>query len=172
MYGVKESLIFSTWQELHAASAEHLKATGARIADAVVVAVQDRMHCEVVLAFAEQGYDLLCEKPMATSVEDCVRMADAVKNAGIIFGMGHGMCPCEVLHSMSGFNSYSEIIVLRYSPYSKAMSEVIHSGSLGKLINIQHLEPIGYYHFAHSYVRGAWGKEAEASFSLMTKSSQ
>lgn len=63
-------------------------------------------------------------------------------------------------------------VVLRYSPYSKALYEVINSGSLGKLINVQHMEPIGYYHFAHSYVRGNWGKEADSSFSLMTKSCQ
>ena len=48
------------------------------------------MHCEVALAFAAQGYHMLCEKPMATSIEDCVRIADAVKKAGIIFAMGHG----------------------------------------------------------------------------------
>ena len=33
---------------------------------------------------------MLCEKPMATNVEGCVRIADAVKKAGIIFAMGHG----------------------------------------------------------------------------------
>ncbi|KAH8113443.1 NAD-binding protein [Phellopilus nigrolimitatus] len=148
-HGVDASLVFHTWQAFHAASAETLATVGTRLADAVVVTVQDHMHCAVVRAFASQGYHVLCEKPMATSVEDCVRIADAVKKAGIIFGMGH---------------------VLRYSPYSKAMAEIIHSGSLGKLINVQHLEPIGYYHFAHSYVRGNWAKEKDSSFSLMTKS--
>ncbi|KAI5120934.1 hypothetical protein M0805_002914 [Coniferiporia weirii] len=148
-HSVDASLVFHTWQDFHAASAETLKTVGKRLADAVIVAVQDQMHCEVALAFAAQGYHMLCEKPMATSVEDCVRIADGVKKAGIIFGMGH---------------------VLRYSPYSKAMSEIIHSGSLGRLINIQHLEPVGYYHFAHSFVRGSWGKEKTSSFSLMTKS--
>ncbi|THH11533.1 hypothetical protein EW145_g578 [Phellinidium pouzarii] len=130
-HSVDASLVFHTWEDFHAASVETLKTT-------------------VALAFASQGYHILCEKPMATSVEDCVRIADAVKKAGIIFGMGH---------------------VLRYSPYSKAMTKIIHSGSLGRLINIQYLEPIGHYHFAHSYVRGSWSKENDSSFSLMTKSS-
>lgn len=48
------------------------------------------MHLEVTLAFAAQGYHILCEKPMATSLEDCVKIEAAVKKAGIIFGMGHG----------------------------------------------------------------------------------
>ena len=52
------------------------------------------------------------------------------------------------------------------------MAEIIHSGSLGKLINVQHLEPVGYYHFAHSYVRGAWANEETATFALMAKSCQ
>lgn len=52
--------------------------------------MQDSIHVEVAVAFAEQGYHVLCEKPMATSIEDCVRMEKAVKNAKIIFGMGHG----------------------------------------------------------------------------------
>ncbi|THH02425.1 hypothetical protein EW026_g475 [Hermanssonia centrifuga] len=146
---VDQTLVFNTWQELHKASEETLKTVGTRLADAVLVTVQDHMHLEVVLAFAEQGYHILCEKPMSTNIEDCIKMEAAIKKAGIIFGMGH---------------------VLRYSPYSKAITEIIRSGALGQLINIVHVEPVGYYHFAHSYVRGSWAREKESCFSLMTKS--
>ena len=83
-------MTFNSWQDLHAASAETIKAIGKRLADAVLIAVQDHLHVEVALAFAEQGYHILCEKPMATSLRDCIMIEEAIKKAGIIFGMGHG----------------------------------------------------------------------------------
>ena len=63
-------------------------------------------------------------------------------------------------------------LVLRYSPYSEEITEIVRSGTLGDLINIVQVEPVGYYHFAHSYVRGNWKQEKRSSFSLMTKCCQ
>ncbi|KAG6817192.1 hypothetical protein H0H87_011550 [Tephrocybe sp. NHM501043] len=148
-HAIDSTLVFHDWRALLAASAETIATVGTRLADAVVVAVQDRMHLEVTLAFAAQGYHILCEKPMATTPEECVRMADAVKRSGRVFGMGH---------------------VMRYSPYSKELSRILHSGALGSLVNVVHVEPVGYYHFAHSFVRGNWNNETTSSFSLLTKS--
>ena len=125
------------------------------------------MHKDVVLAFAQQGYHILCEKPMATNLSDLIAMEKAVEEAGIIFGVGHGM------HTpASGDQAFDIRVVLRYSPYTRAVTEVVRSGQLGELVNAVHIEPVGYFHFAHSYVRGHWAKEAESSFSLMTKSCQ
>ncbi|KAI6035255.1 NAD(P)-binding protein [Pisolithus orientalis] len=148
-HNVDAALVFNHWQDLLQASAETIETLGRRLADGVIVAVQDNMHRDVVMAFAAQGYHILCEKPMAITARDCFDMEAAVKKAGIIFGMGH---------------------VLRYSPYTKAITEIIRSGTLGELVNAVHVEPVGYYHFAHSYVRGNWAKETGSSFSLLTKS--
>jgi len=134
-YGVDHSLVFETWEQFHKASAESIQTIGKRLADAVIIAVHDQMHAELVEAFAAQGYDILCEKPMATSIEHCLQIEAAVKKAGIIFGVGH---------------------VLRYSPYSRAVTQIVRSGKLGQLVNAQHIEPVGHWHFAHSYVRGNW----------------
>jgi len=46
---------------------------------------------------------------------------------------------------------------------------IIDSGELGQLINVVQVEPVGFYHFAHSYVRGNWSSEQESSFVLLTK---
>ncbi|KAI8846925.1 hypothetical protein BC829DRAFT_397458 [Chytridium lagenaria] len=127
----------------------HLLTLPTRIADAVVVCTLDALHADIVVALAEKGYHILCEKPMATSAVDCVRMARAVEKAGVIFGVCH---------------------VLRYSPYFRAVKREIRKGRIGDVINITHVEPVGWYHYAHSYVRGNWAKEADTSFSLMTKS--
>jgi predicted dehydrogenase len=140
---------------------------GKRLADAVVIAVQDYMHAEVTVAFAEQGYHILCEKPMATCLDDCLKMEMAVKKAQIIFGMGHGMNSADTF-------SYRLTLpaVMRYSPYSQEITDIVRSGSLGRLINVVQVEPVGYYHFAHSFVRGNWNKEKNSSFALMTKCCQ
>ena len=68
--------------------------------------------------------------------------------------------------------TYTGYLVLRYSPYSKEITKIIRSGVLGELVNAVQVEPVGYYHFAHSYVRGNWSSEKNSSFSLMTKSCQ
>ncbi|PPQ65227.1 hypothetical protein CVT26_000204 [Gymnopilus dilepis] len=148
LHKVDRTLVFDTWEDLLAASAETISTIGKRLADAVLIAVQDHMHAQVAVAFAAQGYHILCEKPMATSVQDCIKITNAVNDSGRIFGMGH---------------------VMRYSPYSREITEIIRSGALGELINVVQVEPVGYYHFAHSYVRGNWSKEKSSSFSLMTK---
>lgn len=90
-HAIDDTLVFNTWQDLLKVSTETLETVGKRLADAVIVAVQDHMHKDVVLAFAQQGYHILCEKPMATNLGDLVAMEKAVNEARIIFGMGHGI---------------------------------------------------------------------------------
>ena len=47
--------------------------------DAVIVATPTKYHCEIVIAAANAGKHILCEKPMAMSVEECDRMDEAAK---------------------------------------------------------------------------------------------
>jgi len=57
--------------------------------DIVYVVLPNAMHAEWVIRAARAGKHVICEKPMATSVEDCRRMIDACKDAGVILSLGY-----------------------------------------------------------------------------------
>lgn len=120
-----------------------------RFADAVLIATQDIHHADPAVAFAELGYHMLLEKPMAPTAEECLRITDAVTDAGILFGVCH---------------------VLRYTSYTRKVIELIRGGAIGDVVSLQRLEPVGYWHQAHSFVRGNWRNEKESSFMLLAKS--
>ncbi|GAB3297189.1 Gfo/Idh/MocA family protein [Hymenobacter tenuis] len=57
--------------------------------DIVYVVLPVGMHAEFVERAARAGKHVICEKPMATSAEDCRRMIEAVKKAGKKLGIGY-----------------------------------------------------------------------------------
>jgi predicted dehydrogenase len=122
---------------------------GERIADAVILATQDRLHAAPAIALAEAGYDLLVEKPLAPTEKECRRIVEAVTRAGVLFAVCH---------------------VMRYTPYTDLVKRVVDSGTLGEVMSVEHLEPVGWWHAAHSYVRGPWRSERLASPMLLAKS--
>ncbi len=118
------------------------------LADAVLITTQDADHAEPCVRFAGLGKHILCEKPMAPTEEDAARMVEAVERAGVIFA---------VLHP------------LRYMPYTDTIKHLVRDGRIGRIVSVQHLEPVGAWHFAHSYVRGNWRREDLSSSLLMAK---
>ena len=82
------------------------------LVDAVYIATPTDLHAAQVVAAANAGKHVLCEKPMATSLEEAQAMIDAAKRAGVVFQVGHS-------------HSYDE-------PY-RAMREIIASGELGRV---------------------------------------
>ncbi|MCP2358095.1 putative dehydrogenase [Nonomuraea thailandensis] len=132
--------LFPGWRQL---------ADEGRIADAVVIATQDADHAEPATAFAELGYHLLVEKPLAPTEAECRDIVAAVEKAGVIFAVCH---------------------VLRYAPYTDTVRAVVESGRIGEIVSVQHLEPVGFWHQAHSYVRGNWRRTDQSTFMLLAKS--
>jgi predicted dehydrogenase len=140
LHDLAPDLLFSDWRELAARE---------RVADAVVIATQDAQHVEPALALAERGYHILLEKPMAPTEADCRRIVAAAQRAGVLLAVCH---------------------VMRYTRYTQQLKALVASGRIGALVSLQHLEPVGFWHQAHSFVRGNWRNEALSSPMLLAKS--
>jgi len=140
-YQIPPENVFKDWKEV--------ANLGKKLSDAVVITTQDRMHAEPAITFANMGYHILLEKPMSVTEKECIAITEAIQKNGVVFAVGH---------------------VLRYTPYSRKIKELLTSGAIGQIVSMQHLEPVGFWHFAHSYVRGNWRREDESSFTLMAKS--
>lgn len=119
-----------------------------RMADAAFICTQDQMHTKHAVAAMKQGYHLLLEKPIATTVEDVQTIARTAKETNRRVVVCH---------------------VLRYAPFFEKIRSLIENGDLGDVVCIQALENVGYWHQAHSFVRGSWRNEGESTFMLLAK---
>jgi predicted dehydrogenase len=52
-----------------------------------VVCSSNASHAEITVQAAAAGWHILCEKPMATSLDDCYQMKQACVEAGVCFGL-------------------------------------------------------------------------------------
>ena len=57
--------------------------------EAVIIATADAFHVDASIRALEAGKHVLCEKPMAVSVEDAERLRDAAARSGRILHVGH-----------------------------------------------------------------------------------
>ena len=130
---------FADWRELLAAQ---------RLADVLVVATPDREHAAAAIAALERGYEVVLEKPIAPTPGEVRAVAEAALHAAGTVTVAH---------------------VLRYTPFFTALKRVLDDGTIGELVTIEHTERIGYWHFAHSYVRGNWRREDASSPMLLAK---
>ncbi len=119
-----------------------------KMADIAVIATQDNMHTEPALMAIEKGYDLLLEKPVAQTPEECVQICKAAKEKGVKVLVCH---------------------VLRYSPFYKKVKELLMNGAIGDVMSVMAVEAVGNIHQSHSYVRGDWKSEKEATPMLLAK---
>ena len=111
--------------------------------DAVFVCVLDEMHEEVVCGIAHLGVHVCCEKPLSTRLESCIRMYKALNDAKKSNGAGGKKDPIfGICH------------VLRYSPHNMLLRHLVREKEvIGDILSIEHCEPVGWWHFSHSYVR-------------------
>lgn len=63
--------------------------------DAVLITTRHDSHAELTIKAAKAGKHIICEKPMALSLEECRQIAEAVKAAGVKYTVGYnrGLAP-------------------------------------------------------------------------------
>ena len=67
--------------QVHYTTVEELLSDGAL--DAIYVSTPVYLHCDQVIAAAERGFHVLCDKPMAMNAAECQRMIDACQANGV-----------------------------------------------------------------------------------------
>lgn len=140
-HALPAEVVFTDWREFVARP---------KMCDAVVITTMDRDHVGPAVACLKLGYDILLEKPMATSLEDCRAIEAAQRASG---GKIVGVC-----HSM------------RYIKSLRVMRDMVAAGAVGRIMTMDQLEPVGLFHQSHSFVRGNWGNEGRSTFMLLAKS--
>jgi predicted dehydrogenase len=140
LHRVSEDMTFESWEQL---------LDRPKFCDAVFICTQDRMHFEPAMKAIDKGYKLLLEKPMSNNLEECIKIVEASKNLDTSITVAH---------------------VLRYTQFYKKLKQIIDSRIIGEVVNINLNENVGYYHYAHSYVRGNWCNSETSSPMILAKS--
>ena len=84
--------------------------------DAVIVSTPPQFHEDLVVSALQAGKHVLCEKPLANSVEACRRMVDAARKNGKVLA--------------TGFNH-------RYFPQIQYLKQAIDTGRIGELDHVR-----------------------------------
>lgn len=140
-YGLQDNQIFETDLELMEQP---------RLSDVAIIATQDKLHLRDIRGLLAKGYDLILEKPVATTLEELQEIAAVSKSF-----------PDQMV---------AVCHVLRHTVFFGEIRRILESGRFGPVVSIQHNENIGYYHFAHSYVRGPWNNSETSGPLTLTKS--
>ncbi|KPV58018.1 oxidoreductase [Paenibacillus sp. A3] len=139
-HGISRENCFETWEEL---------LNRPQMADIAMICTQDRMHYEPTLQALDLKYHVLLEKPMSPDPRECVEMERrALANNRLL----------TICH------------VLRYTPFWATLKKIIAEGRIGEVVSIQLNENVGYWHIAHSFVRGNWNNSDKSSPMILAKS--
>lgn len=128
-------------------SAEEMLRAG-KLADVMMICTQDRQHFAHATAALNLGYHLLLEKPFAVTAQDCKTIVRMAQERGLHVVVCH---------------------VLRYTVFYQKLKQLIDAGRVGEVVSIQASEQVGYWHQAHSFVRGNWSVEEKSAPMLLAK---
>lgn len=129
-YGISDERCFSDAAEL----AEKFPAREG-FAEVAINGTMDAQHLDTSRVLLEGGYDILLEKPIATTLDDVLelnRLAEENKRLVVI---------CHVL---------------RHAPFYRAIAKQVHSGAIGRVMSMQSSEHVSDHHMVTAFVRGKW----------------
>lgn len=139
-YGVPADRCFSSAEELLAQP---------KLADVLVLATQDRQHVAQAVPALRKGYDILLEKPISNDPYAIMELLQTAHETGRAVTICH---------------------VLRYTPFYGQIKKLIDEGAIGEPIAVHAVENVGYWHQAHSFVRGNWANSDVQSPMILQKS--
>ena len=119
-----------------------------KLADVMFITTQDQQHVGQAIKAMEKGYDLLMEKPISPDLNECreiIRIAKKLNRTVVI---------CHVL---------------RYTPFYQEVKRILKSGKIGDVVSVMGIENVGYWHQAHSFVRGNWRNSNTTSPMILQK---
>ena len=114
--------------------------------DFIYNATMDPLHYETSKKILNAGYNMLLEKPITPNVEELLEIQRLAEKQG---------CTVLVCHC------------LRYTPFYRKIKQIIDSGEIGKVMNLQLNEHVWHGHFVNAFVRGKWRNEEECGSGLL-----
>ncbi len=140
LYDIPEENCFSSGEEMLARD---------KLADVMVVSTMDRQHVDHAIPALKKGYNIMMEKPISPEIDKCREILRVAKD-----------CPGKIIVCH----------VLRYTVFYNTLKDLIGSGKIGDVVSICANENVGYWHQAHSFVRGNWRNSDETSPMILQKS--
>ncbi|HKI74698.1 MAG TPA: Gfo/Idh/MocA family oxidoreductase [Pseudomonadales bacterium] len=115
--------------------------------DWVMIASWNAFHAEQSIAAFRAGKNVFCQKPLATTLDECLAMRDAWRQSGKQFVIG---------------------FTLRYSPHYRRLSQLVLSGAIGDIVSMDFNETLGFNH--GGYIMGDWRRlKANAGSHVLEK---
>lgn len=120
-----------------------------KLADGLIISTLDNMHVEPAIEGMKKGYKILLEKPIAPTLKGINKIYYQYKESNSTVLVAH---------------------VLRYTNFFQKLKKILDNRIIGKIRYVDLIENIGFFHFAHSYVRGNWRNTEVAAPIILAKS--
>src|SRR5436305_6595158 len=108
-YGIAPERSYGSYKEM--LEGEKKLPEGERI-DFVAIATPNHTHFEIARAFAEAGFNVMCDKPLTFDLAQAEELAKVVQKSGVVFG---------VTHNYTGY------------PLVRQAREMVKAGELGEI---------------------------------------